>query len=139
MPEPDALADYAHRIVVGSRDWVKQAACLDSTDEVRSFFCCDETDTFTILGQEVRGYAVQQSLVAEWCSACPVQWECARWAIANEMECGVWGMTRRDRRWLERHPNAVGVIDAARRDHVPVGTYVSGLRSAYSRHPSSGG
>lgn len=64
------------------------------------------------------------------CMHCPVQWQCARWALEVEEPQGTWGLPFDDLRWLRRQfgDQAAGVIDRAEGLDDPVQVHVKRLR-----------
>lgn len=68
------------------RSWTEQASCRGGDPE--AFF--------------VRG-AVNARAAVRLCRACPVQEPCLEYALAEEIDFGVWGgLTERQRRSLQR-------------------------------------
>lgn len=137
MSEPlDPLGEYARRILQGDLSWQARGACIGVSSEVTKMFVCIEEEEFTHGDATATGLQVQKYVVETFCQGCVVQWECARFACEFEEPIGVWGMTMRDRRWLMKQRNPLGIIDSARLDGVPVSVEVSGRRSAMRRHPA---
>lgn len=139
---PTSLRDYIVGVASGDQTWRHKSACRDSSPTIVSMFTCSEDDTFELFGKQVSGYHVQTYLVTEYCHTCPVQWECARYAVQNEVDpkylragggwdfSGAWAMLRRDLRWLAKSPDPLGLIDQAKMDNVPVSVAVRDAREA---------
>lgn len=127
-------AAYIETVVSRDGAWRKRSACRGANPEIVTMFTCTEDEDFEILGRKVNGFDVQSYLVEAYCLACPVQWECAREAVVYEeaeggdRSTGAWAMTRRDRRWLAKQPDALGIIDQARWDGIPVSRAVADAR-----------
>ena len=62
-------------------------------------------------------------LALEYCKACPVQYQCSRYALntapSSSYIWGTWGAPMPDLRWIKHH-GLEHVIDDAERDGVPV-------------------
>lgn len=147
MEAPDGAerAAYIERVAYRDESWRLDAACRNVSPEVNRMFTCLESDRFdTVDGGKVDGFDVQTYLVEVYCLGCPVQWECARDALTSEADLfgdfstGAWAMTRRDRRWLVEQPDALGIIDAAKWDGVPVAVAVAEARARVSDAETSG-
>lgn len=54
------------------------------------------------------------------CHACPVQYDCARYAAEGLMRAGTWAMKIGDLRWLQRQGDALRLIDIAEAEHIPM-------------------
>src|SRR5699024_9889577 len=82
--EPVGLPSEGH--MVEDRSWIEQATCREA-----------DPDRFFVRG------AAQARAVQRLCARCPVQEDCLEYALANEIDFGVWGgMTERQRRSLQR-------------------------------------
>lgn len=102
---------------MNSNDWRHRAACR--TEDPELFFPVGES------GQA----SVQASDAKRVCRACPVIEECARWAIDNGMDSGVWGgFDETQLRNIRRHREP-----AKRRSPARCGT-----RPGYKRHHREG-
>lgn len=127
-------AAYIQAVVTRDDSWRQHSACRDSGPERVAMFTCTEDEEFEILGRKVNGFDVQSYLVEAYCLTCPVQWECAREAVfyeeteGGDRSTGAWAMTRRDRRWLARQPDAKGIIDGAKWDGIPISRAVADAR-----------
>ncbi len=64
------------------------------------------------------------------CQGCPVQYECATYAVEGSMQAGIWGVSSQNREWLQRlNPTlAVALIDEARTKAVPVEVHIRAAR-----------
>lgn len=137
MPEPiDSTAAYALRTVLGDMTWQNEALCAGATIEVNQMFFCFEEDEFIHDGKIASGLQVQRYLVDSHCRHCPVQWDCLRHAVTVDEPVGVWAVTGRDRRWLMRRRNPLGIIDAARLRKQPLVDAISELRASMIKHPA---
>jgi hypothetical protein len=129
-----SLADYVRTITERDGKWRLRAHCRGASSQVVEMFTCLEDEDFEILGRHVTGFDVQTYLVEAYCHLCEVQWECAREAVVFEereggdRSTGAWAMTRRDRRWLAKQPDALGIIDRAKVDGVPVSVAIADIR-----------
>ena len=125
-------SEYVRSVVYRDETWRADAMCRGASTEVVTMFTCTEDERFVVLGRQVWGYDVQCYLVEAYCEPCPVQWECARHGVeVEELEdrsTGAWAMTRRDRRWLAKQPDAFKIIDQAKFDDVPVHVAVAAAR-----------
>lgn len=137
MVEPiDSEADYVKRVAAGDETWRLHALCCGITVDTQEMFFCFEEDEIQHRGEIATGLQVQRYLVETFCSHCPVQWECLRSACADDTTVGVWGATGRDRRWLMKQRNPLGIIDTARIDKQAVSEAIRMRRKALARHPS---
>jgi WhiB family redox-sensing transcriptional regulator len=72
--------------VVEDRNWIDRANCRGS-----------DPDRFFVRG------ATQARAAQRLCERCPVQEACLEYALANDIDFGVWGgLTERQRRSLQR-------------------------------------
>ena len=81
----------------------------------------------------MNGRRAQMLAVEKYCSECPVQWECAMWAVRNEEPSGVWGMVVRDLLWLQRFGGGDMVIESAKFHNQPVQVTVRKTRRCVNR------
>lgn len=120
--------------VLGGDTWLDGALCAGSTHEMRERWTCTEDQTFEMIdGTTITGYDVQCYLVDNICRHCPVQWECARNGLREEIEAGdrstgAWAMTRRDRRWFHHQDDNLGQIDLAKMHGEPIVEMIWRLR-----------
>ncbi len=134
MPTSEERSDYINRVAFRDETWRLRSACRNSSPQIVTMFTCTEDETFEMFDKQIDGYHIQCYLVESYCRTCPVQWECARHAIeveeveAGDRSTGAWAMTRRDRRWLFKQSNALGIIDQAHWDGVPVSVAVADAR-----------
>ena len=137
MPEPiDSASGYVLRTALGDLSWQEHALCRGATKELSQMFFCLEEDSFEHDGQVATGLQVQRYLVDTICSHCPVQWDCLRHAVVVDESSGVWAVTGRDRRWLMKRRNPLGIIDAARLRKQPLHETITELRAAMTKHPA---
>lgn len=62
------------------------------------------------------------------CNSCPVQWECADYAVQGKARAGTWAMGITNLVWLQDQDAPLDLIDAARRRQLPLDPYVTDLR-----------
>lgn len=125
----DELAAYAQRVVGMDSTWMTHAVCRGLDQAKKAWFTCITRDELWIAGSRTNGYEAHKHAV-NICFNCPVQWECARWAVEVEEEVGVWGMFPADLGWLQDHAaNPLGIIDTARVAEEPVQVAVQRARA----------
>jgi hypothetical protein len=134
MPESalDQLLSYGLRVQGRDRSWMEEGSCQGHRLVRYKLFTCDEHDEITIAGTQISGLEAQR-LAEAICFNCPVQWECARWALDVEEEAGVWSMTMRDMRWLRRRAHPRAIVDQAKANGEPVQVIVRRLRGLPGR------
>jgi hypothetical protein len=76
----------------------------------------------TYLGEELIALALQI------CGRCPVQWECAAFAIATDQRWGTWGMSIDDLHWLHRSKRAATILRRSQFAGEPVQVSVAAAR-----------
>lgn len=54
------------------------------------------------------------------CSSCPVQYDCAEYALQGLMIAGTWAMDINDLKWLQRQTDGQSIVDLARVQKRPV-------------------
>ena len=129
----DAWPKHIASAVGAPRDWMKQAKCRALQGRIaRRPWTAHRIDVvrvgrWTYRGEELIAYAL---LV---CQSCPVQWECARFAMTTWENWGTWAMGISDARWLHDQPDHSALIDKAQDDGVPVQVAVSSARQAARR------
>jgi hypothetical protein len=62
------------------------------------------------------------------CMHCPVQWQCASWALAVDEPQGTWGMRFEDLHWLKKQKDPQYIIAVANDHSEPVQVVVKALR-----------
>lgn len=110
-----------------SREWAERAACRTwrSDADVPSPWQFDPDQVVyleredgtkaTLFGREMRQLALLS------CRGCPVQYECATYAVDAKMVAGTWAMKIADLRWLQRQGDrAADIIAAAQLEGRPV-------------------
>ncbi len=65
------------------------------------------------------------------CHNCPVQYECATYAVEGEVLAGTWAMRIFDLAWLRKQSNWRAIIARAKRRAVPLQHYVPALREGF--------
>lgn len=133
MADPQSLEDYTTSVAYLDDSWRKLSACRGASPEIVTMFTSTEDERFEFAGHKFSGLDAQIYLVEAYCHTCPVQWECARHAILVEegkRTTGAWAMTKRDRGWLGRQPDALSIIDVAKLEDVPVHQAVADARAA---------
>lgn len=58
------------------------------------------------------------------CSACPAQYDCARYATAGLVNAGTWGMRVKLLQWLQKQPDGLDIIDQAEAEKAVVQVFV---------------
>jgi hypothetical protein len=134
VPAESTPAEYVRRITQRDETWRVDAACRNSSAEVVTMFTCTEDEEFIRNGALIAGVVVQRYLVDTFCHGCAVQWECAHTGLVEEAEAGdrstgAWAMIRSDRRWLFKQPDALGIIDHAKLNNIPVHEAVTKARA----------
>lgn len=100
---------------------------------------CGEHGKIKISGHYVKCSELTEMAVMI-CQTCPVQYDCARYAVDYEEPAGTWAMHRRHLEWLQnvgvrlverlKPGEAHDIIAAAEAEQVPVEQYVAAVRVA---------
>jgi len=116
--------------------WKQQALCLGKSNNPNSpFYEAWYTDPWRVHtlhdGTKISG-ATLTEVALQFCAMCPVQWDCATWAINVEEPYCVWGASHEDIEWLQRKRStrAAGDIERARREGTAVQVMVRKLKLA---------
>ena len=113
-----------------NREWAVQGYCRHADGGRDIAWRVTPAERVTIgktkyVGAELIAYAEAT------CELCPVQWECARFALRSEASVGTWGMSFDDLEWLSKNvDDPVGFIDAADTEDIPVQEAVCIVRRA---------
>ncbi len=60
-------------------------------------------ETYVFVGRRTSGAKLIELALLE-CAMCPVQWDCARFAVQVREPLGTWAMSIEDREWLQDQP-----------------------------------
>jgi hypothetical protein len=100
---------------------------------------CGENGTVRVGRHQVEASKLTEMAVMI-CQTCPVQYDCARYAVTYEEAAGTWAMRRRNLEWLLNYETkaalrmssteAIAIIDAAEHAGVPVEIHVGAVRAA---------
>jgi hypothetical protein len=132
-PDFDAWPIHVKLAFDEDRSWAEGAQCTDANGKLRFAWTVLANETVT-LGDSAYSGSELIALALEYCRACPVQWECAAFAIHTapkaEQLWGTWGADMVDLRWLHRPGPAVAdaVIAAASASATPVQVAVHSAR-----------
>lgn len=63
------------------------------------------------------------------CSSCPVQHDCASYALEGLITAGTWSMDIGDLRWLQKQPDGQSILDLAHVQNRPVQDVVVQVRT----------
>jgi hypothetical protein len=104
-----------------NRDWVVHGYCRHADGGRDIAWRCTPGERVTIKdGTKFIG-AELIALAEATCELCPVQWECARFAVRAEVNVGTWGMSYEDLEWMKDNVKVpIAFIDAADDDDLPV-------------------
>jgi hypothetical protein len=123
---------YVKRCHGHDTSWTDQARCKGlSSDPKSPWYNAWSTEPKTkhrfgdmvVLGEQL----IKVGL--DLCMHCPVQWDCATWALNVDEPQGTWGMRFEDLRALREIRNPLALIERARLAEVPVQVAVRRLRS----------
>jgi hypothetical protein len=108
------------------RSWVEDARCRKNTDGVPGFaWTVVKTDRGPLLqGRPAEAWI---TMAVSICKACPVQYDCARFAVQVDERYGTWSMDIRDLSWLKGRDNWNAIVDAAESTSTPIATAVQVL------------
>lgn len=114
-----------------SRTWVLDALCRDMGGEHRMAWVVSPEQRVNIGESVIKGEKLIDAALGV-CFGCPVQYECATYAVRSMADAGTWGMRIDDLRWLRRQPDAVPIIEVCEEVHEPVQRGVQRLRAIRS-------
>lgn len=101
--------------------WKEQARCRPSSSDVglpRFAWTVDPKDTGKhLLGRPAKAWV---ALAVLECRNCPVQYDCARFALQVNEKWGTWSMHIDDLKRLQAHPRQNAIIAAAELAGIPV-------------------
>jgi hypothetical protein len=69
------------------------------------------------------------------CSGCPVQYDCAHYAIEAMMIAGTWSCPITQLRWLQKQSDAFDLVEMARDAHLPMQNVA--VRVYHERNPAA--
>jgi hypothetical protein len=116
------------------RSWAEEARCTDSNGKLRFAWTVLANESIE-LGDSTYDGSSLIALALEYCRVCPVQWECAAFAIHTspkpEQLWGTWGADMVDLRWLKRQGPIVAdaVLAEASCSQTPVQVAVHSARA----------
>lgn len=87
-------------------------------------------ENFKIGDSKYKGEELIQ-LALQICGRCPVQWDCAEYAITTEQRWGTWAMHIDDLRSIRGRRVGLDIVDRARRSGVPVQMAISRERRSH--------
>lgn len=100
---------------------------------------CGENGKTKIGGRRIE-CSVLTEMAVMVCQTCPVQYDCARYAVTYEEPAGTWAMRRRHLDWLQndgvpvalrlKPGEALSIIDDAEAEGTPVEQYLAAVRVA---------
>lgn len=99
-------------------DWKSGAKCRNAAGVPMMAWHVDRKDSKTkLMGRPATAWI---ALALAICETCPVQWDCARFALAVGEKWHTWGMDVDDLRWLSTQREADRVVSMAEEHGVPV-------------------
>jgi hypothetical protein len=112
---------YIRAAIGQDREWVVHGYCRHADGGRDIAWRCTPAERVTIkdgtrfIGAELIAFAEAT------CELCPVQWECARFAVRIEASVGTWGMSHEDLDWVKKEiSDPVAFINLADEDDLPV-------------------
>lgn len=112
--------------------WRDNGLCRRSNDRSR-WFVVGEDEEVEWQNETINGRQAHILAVDKYCSECPVQYDCAMWALRHEEPTGVWGMTIRDMLWLQRFGGGELIIEYAKSLDEPIQDVVRHTRRCVNR------
>jgi hypothetical protein len=112
--------------------WRKRGLCRRAKDR-SCWFVVGEDEEVMWQGAPINGRQAHMLAVDKYCSECPVQYECAMWALKNEEPTCVWSMTIRDMLWLQRFGGGELIVEYAKSLGEPVQDVVRHTRRCVNR------
>jgi hypothetical protein len=109
--------------------WKKNAKCKTQTGLTGKAWTTTAAETITVGDEKLPGRKLIQMAVMV-CRTCPVQWECARYAIKSEAEIGTWGTEIAKIKMLGAQHNYNELLDAAQECDIPVDDMAKQIQSA---------
>jgi hypothetical protein len=119
----DDLPLYIRRGFGKDRSWVDRAKCRNN-ENLPGFAWTIEVRDSRMMGKPPKRVTARalHRLALKECLLCPVQWECAKYAIDTDAVVGVWGARLEDLRWLACHSEWRDILVLAKEHAVPVQT-----------------
>ena len=121
---------YVLRARGRDRSWMSQGSC---SPENRSWSVGKMTwmvprgETRVVDGVKYVGDE-QERIALKICGTCPMQWQCARWAVEVQEASGTWAMPLNSLRWMLKQDDALLIVDNARVNEIPVARAVEVVR-----------
>jgi hypothetical protein len=132
LPVPEADLSHLFAEIEREMPWRKHGLCRRSADR-SIWFVVGEDESVRWQGQAINGRQAQLLAVDKYCSECPVQYDCAMWAVQNEEPTGVWAMVIRDMLWLQRFGGGEIIVEYAKMLDEPVQVVVRRTRRCCNR------
>jgi hypothetical protein len=111
------LPPYVSRAHNYDDSWKNHALCTGHIKEGSPFRKAWITDAITMhpIGETVVSGKTLIDVALTFCAMCPVQWDCAIWAIEVRERCGTWGMPYERLEQAQKDPDTwISRINAAR-------------------------
>lgn len=110
---------YILKILGRDRTWMERGACRDHELARKRAWTCRTSDEITIGNLQLNPKELIKAALMV-CAACPVQYQCALWAIEIEEEAGTWSMEHDHLLWLIRQDDSEAIVHTARLQGEPV-------------------
>lgn len=126
-----SMDDFPSYVKAGyglSRTWVKTALCSGIMGEHRMAWVVSPEQRVPIGDSVIRGEKLINAALGI-CVGCPVQYECATYAVKSMADAGTWGMPIDDLRWLRRQSDAIPIIEVCEEVGEPVQRGVHQIRA----------
>lgn len=146
VDDDDDLIDWAEEygVLIGAafgldKSWAPRGRCRqwDYEDGDATFrpspWHVASSSVVEVAGEPVSGRElVKVALII--CAGCPVQWDCARYAVRGMMQAGTWAMRITFLRDLQKdQPAALALLDAAEASGVSVQVAVDAHRASVDK------
>lgn len=129
----EAMPRYMNAAMGVDKTWAEQAMCRRSeTSDISVAWRISEGEEFRI-GESVYKASELIALALQICERCPVQWDCARFAIIVGEDACTWGMRLQDLRKLREWDNGLALIEKARAEETPVQQIVRRVKRKHDR------
>lgn len=122
---------YVARAHLYDDSWKDHALCTGHIKEGSPFRQAWITDPSTKhrLGDQTVLGSTLIDVALTFCAMCPVQWDCATWAVQVRERCGTWAMPYERLEQMQANPErAIVIIDRARITGTPVQIAVRNTR-----------
>jgi hypothetical protein len=125
----DNLPKYIASAMAVDRSWSKDARCRTAQRDVRGPWVVGANEIVRVGRSTYKGSELIE-LALMVCAACPVQYDCIRFALDTDSKWGTWSCTEKDQAWLKKHDKQRLVVARAEYDGVPVQVAVKEAREA---------